>query len=133
VESNLVTAVIIALGQALRRLLPPARFGAKLLIGAAGDLTRSRSELMAENALLRQQLIVLRGGIERPRGFRTFDTKSPVKEFYIFPSVIIEHSPATVASLCFSRILCFFTVFGFKRCQSGSGPPPPGTLRQRLR
>ena len=54
-DSNLVAALIIALGRAVRRLLRPARSGAKLMIGAAGDLTRTRSELMAENALLRQQ------------------------------------------------------------------------------
>jgi len=66
VDSNLVAALIIALGRAVRRLLRPARSGAKLMIGAAGDLTRTRSELMAENALLRQQLIVLRRSIKRP-------------------------------------------------------------------
>ena len=66
-DSNRVAALIIALGRAFRRLLRPARSGAKLVIGAAGDLTRTRSQLMAENALLRQQLIVLRRSIERPR------------------------------------------------------------------
>lgn len=59
-DSNLVVALIIALGRAVRRLLCPARSGAKLMIGAAGDLTRTRSELMAENALLRRS-------IKRPR------------------------------------------------------------------
>jgi len=67
VDSNRIAALIIALGRAVRRLLRPARSGAKLVIGAAGDLTRTRSQLMAENALLRQQLIVLRRRIERPR------------------------------------------------------------------
>jgi hypothetical protein len=37
------------------------------MMGTAGDLTRARSQLMAEKALLRQQLIVLRRGIARPR------------------------------------------------------------------
>lgn len=32
-------------------------FGAKLVAGAAGDLVQTRYELVAENALLRQQLI----------------------------------------------------------------------------
>ena len=32
----------------------------KLVIGAAVDLTRNKSELIAENTLLRQQLIVLK-------------------------------------------------------------------------
>ncbi len=53
-DSNPVVALIIALGQAVRRLPRPARSAAKLMVGAAGDLTRTRSELMAENALLRQ-------------------------------------------------------------------------------
>ena len=59
-DSNLVAALIIALGRAVRRLLRPARSGATLMIGAAGNLTRTRSELMAENALLRRS-------IKRPR------------------------------------------------------------------
>jgi len=68
VDSNLVAALVLALERANPPLLlRPARSGAKLLIGAAGDLTRPRSELIAENALLRQQLIVLRRSIERPR------------------------------------------------------------------
>jgi hypothetical protein len=36
-------------------------------VGMLGDLLRSRSELVAENALLRQQLIVLRPRTMRPR------------------------------------------------------------------
>jgi hypothetical protein len=36
-------------------------------IGTARDLTRTRSELLAENALLRQQVVVLRRDIRRPR------------------------------------------------------------------
>ncbi len=38
-----------------------------LLLGSAGDLTRSRSELIAENAFLRQQVIVLKRQTPRPR------------------------------------------------------------------
>ena len=38
-----------------------------LVLGAATDLVRSRSELVAENALLRQQLIVLARSVKRPR------------------------------------------------------------------
>ncbi len=66
-DSKLVAALIIALGRAIRRLLRPARSGAMLVIGAAGDLTRTRSELLAENAMLRQQVIVLRRNIKQPR------------------------------------------------------------------
>jgi transposase InsO family protein len=34
--------------------------------GAVADLARSRAQLLAENALLRQQLLVLRRGVKRP-------------------------------------------------------------------
>jgi len=67
VDSNLLAALIMPLVRALRHLLRSARSTTKLMIGAAGDLARTRSELIAENALLRQQLIVLRRNIERPR------------------------------------------------------------------
>ncbi len=60
-------AVTGALVRVAQRLLRPARSAAEVGIGAAGDLTRTRSELMAENALLPQQLIVLRRRIEHPR------------------------------------------------------------------
>ncbi len=60
-------ALLGALARAVQRLLQPARSVAKVGIAAARDLTRTRSELLAENALLRQQVIVLRRGIRRPR------------------------------------------------------------------
>ncbi|OLC62173.1 MAG: hypothetical protein AUH89_01690 [Ktedonobacter sp. 13_1_40CM_4_52_4] len=37
-----------------------------LLLGTFADLLREKSELIAENALLRQQLIILRRQIKRP-------------------------------------------------------------------
>ena len=37
-----------------------------LVAGLLGDLVRSRTELLAENALLRQQLIVAARGMKRP-------------------------------------------------------------------
>jgi putative transposase len=37
-----------------------------LMVGTLTDLARSKSELMAENALLRQQLIILRRRVKRP-------------------------------------------------------------------
>ena len=40
---------------------------APLLLGLMADLTRSRRELLAENALLRQQLIVARRQFKRPK------------------------------------------------------------------
>jgi len=42
-----------------------------LLLGTLTDLNRSKSELMAENALLRQQLIVLRRQVKRPAFTKT--------------------------------------------------------------
>ena len=62
-----VAALVNTLVRALQRLLRPARSTAHLFIGAARDLPRTRSELLAENAMLRQQLIVLRRAIGRPR------------------------------------------------------------------
>jgi len=38
-----------------------------LIAGAVVDLVRSKPELVAENALLRQQLLVLRRSVKRPR------------------------------------------------------------------
>ncbi len=38
------------------------------LAGVLADLHRSKPELVAENALLRQQLLVLRRSVKRPRG-----------------------------------------------------------------
>jgi putative transposase len=51
--------------QRLRRLTEPAR--SNLVTGTLADLLRRRAELLAENALLRQQLIVLRRTMKTPR------------------------------------------------------------------
>jgi putative transposase len=64
---NSAAALIVILARGLKSPLRPARSGAGLVAAAAGDLARTRSELIAENALLRQQIIVLRRGIDRPR------------------------------------------------------------------
>ncbi|MDP8909635.1 MAG: hypothetical protein M3N47_11095, partial [Chloroflexota bacterium] len=58
-----------AAGRSLRRCLlaasrPPA---AQLVAGTLADLARDKPTLIAENALLRQQLIVLRRSVKRPR------------------------------------------------------------------
>src|SRR5437588_11623713 len=42
-----------------------------LLLGMVTDLSRSKSELVAENALLRQQLIILRRQVKRPACTKT--------------------------------------------------------------
>ena len=48
-----------------KQLLRPA--ASTLLIGAATDLTRSKADLIAENALLRHQLALLKQLSTRPR------------------------------------------------------------------
>ncbi|MFI5274047.1 MAG: integrase core domain-containing protein [Ktedonobacterales bacterium] len=45
--------------------------GSGQVLGSLTDLARSKSELVAENALLRQQLIVLRRSVKRPTLTRT--------------------------------------------------------------
>src|SRR5215216_1065728 len=58
-----------AAGQTLRRHLRAATrpAAASLLTSTVADLARTRPELIAENAFLRQQLIVLRRQVRRPR------------------------------------------------------------------
>jgi putative transposase len=47
----------------LRWMKPPTT---SLMLGTLADLTRGKSELLAENALLRHQLVILRRQIKRP-------------------------------------------------------------------
>jgi hypothetical protein len=54
-----------AANQLFRRLMRPAH--PNLVTGTLADLPRSRAELLAENALLRQQLIVLGRRTKTPR------------------------------------------------------------------
>jgi putative transposase len=42
-----------------------------LLLGTIADLARGKSELLVENALLRQQLIMLRRQVKRPASEKT--------------------------------------------------------------
>ncbi len=51
--------------QLFRHLTQPA--SSHLVTGTRADLPRRRSELLVENALLRQQLIVLRRQVKTPR------------------------------------------------------------------
>ena len=64
-----VTRTAHAALQALRRRLLAATQPAAppLVAGTLADLLRSKPELVAENAMLRQQLIVLKRGAKRPR------------------------------------------------------------------
>ena len=51
-----------------RRLLTTSRpVTTPLIAGTLADLVRSKPELLAENALLRQQLVILRRSVKRPR------------------------------------------------------------------
>jgi hypothetical protein len=58
---------ISILEQTLLHLTQPARHS--LVLITAADLTRSKSELIAENAFLRQQLIVLLSYTKTPYAF----------------------------------------------------------------
>jgi putative transposase len=62
-------AVAQAAAQVLRRRLLAATrpVTAPLIAGTLTDLVRTKPELIAENALLRQQLIILRRSVKRPR------------------------------------------------------------------
>jgi putative transposase len=62
---NLWARLSSAARQLLRRLTEPAR--SNLVTGTLADLPRSRAQLLAENALLRQQLIVLGRNTKTPR------------------------------------------------------------------
>lgn len=58
----------VFLGVARRRLLALLKPAPGTLVGRTlADLTRSKPELVAENALLRQQLVVLKRAVKRPR------------------------------------------------------------------
>ena len=65
---RLLTAGLAA-ARALRRRLETATrpAAAPLLTGALADLARTKPELIAENAFLRQQLLILRRQVQRPR------------------------------------------------------------------
>ena len=56
---------LLWLQERIKRWIKPAT--SVLIIGALSDLTRSRADLVVENALLRQQLIVLNRQIKRPQ------------------------------------------------------------------
>jgi len=80
-----------------------------LISGVLSDLTRSRSDLIVENALLRQQLIVLNRQVKRPQltqhdRFRLVllarFTRSGNKPFTLFSQT---HSCAGIG-ICFGSI-----------------------------
>ncbi len=57
--------ILLWLQERIKRWMKPAT--SVLIIGILSDLTRSRTDLVVENALLRQQLIVLKRQVKRPR------------------------------------------------------------------
>jgi putative transposase len=63
--NNLWARLLSVARQLLRRVTEPAR--PNLVTGTLADLPRGRAEPLAENALLRQQLIVLRRNTSTPR------------------------------------------------------------------
>ena len=63
---NTIVTWARAAERAVKRLLRPAVVVTTAAAGVAGDATRSRRELVAENAFLRLQLIVLRRSVKRP-------------------------------------------------------------------
>ncbi len=64
-NTYLFSCLFSFLDQSFRRLTQPAR--SSLVLGMAADLALSKADLIAENALLRQQLIVLRRQVKKPR------------------------------------------------------------------
>ncbi len=65
VKTTLVGWARVA-GRAIKRLLKPARTVVAATAGVARDVMRTRPQLLAENALLRQQVIVLERSMKRP-------------------------------------------------------------------
>jgi hypothetical protein len=62
---NLLSRLSSAADRLFRRITQPAR--PNMVTDTLADLPRSRAELLAENALLRQQLIVLHRRVKTPR------------------------------------------------------------------
>ncbi len=61
---ELTTRAVKRIGQVIISALKPS---SSIVAGLVSDLTRSRTELLTEDALLRQQLIVLRRSAKRPK------------------------------------------------------------------
>ena len=57
--------ILLWLQERIKRWMKSAISG--LIIGLLSDLTRSRTDLVVENAFLRQQLIVLKRQVKRPQ------------------------------------------------------------------
>ena len=62
--TQLVIRLVAFLEQAFLHLTQPSHYS--IVLSAATDLTRSKADLIAENALLRQQLILLHRQVKKP-------------------------------------------------------------------
>jgi len=62
--AQLFTGLFSSLEQAFPHCTQPARYS--VVLSNAADLTRSKADLLAENALLRQQLIILHRQVNKP-------------------------------------------------------------------
>ncbi len=62
--AQLILRLVSSLQQAFLHLTQPSRYS--VVLATAADLTRRRSDLIAENALLRQQLIILHRQVKKP-------------------------------------------------------------------
>src|SRR5260370_19843377 len=65
-----ITLCFHALSDGIIRWMKPR--STSLLLGTITDLAKGKSELLIENALLRQQLIILRRHVKRPAGRKTY-------------------------------------------------------------
>ncbi len=76
--------LVSTLKQTFLHLTQPAHYSIALSIVA--DLPRSKSQLIAENALLRQQLIILHRQVKKPR----FTVRSPMARPSRWPRSALE-------------------------------------------
>jgi hypothetical protein len=112
--AKLAARLIRALRNACR---PPTITG-----GLIADLTRSRAELLAENAFLRQQLIVASRGVKRP-GFRRYERGLLVLFARVLPrwrDALLLVKPETV--LRWHR--AGFRLFWCRKSRSAGSPEP---------
>jgi hypothetical protein len=62
---NVSKSVFNRVKEAIKTFIKPATVS--LVTSAAADMTKSKKDLVAENAILRQQLIVLKRQVKRPK------------------------------------------------------------------
>ena len=92
---------------------------ATLVTAAASDLSRSRADLIAENVLLRQQLIVLKRQVKRPN--------SPTATAFDWSSWPVAPSSGNRLSSSSNLILC---CAGIAICFAATGDANQGTRKE---